>query len=266
MDVHLRPQYSPNTPQLTPPSTSGHVSDQDSMRSGLQSCLEHLDRVHDRMNCVYQEVLEIRARITGLLLTCQTEIVMGGGGILDNSMDFQAIVENEPQTILQTAQDELHAVSPSLIPPVLPISAEQSAFQNQPLNLEYGPLGFSAPPDLPDDNVPQDLLLSGTSGVVVSHGLDAPGFLPRSSNAKTLSKSSGSHDQQKPLSIAKGSQDRVICTWLGCSRAVNQDNLTRHVNEVHWRKVKAACAHCGKGFARPYMLRDHICRGKRRKA
>ncbi|KAG2139081.1 uncharacterized protein EDB93DRAFT_1164035 [Suillus bovinus] len=266
MDIRSRPKSSLNAPRLMPSSTSGHASDQDSMRSGLQSCLEHLDRVHDRMNCVYQEVLEIRAQITGLLRTCQSEITMGDEGMLDSSMGLQAIVENEPQTIVPIAQDGLHAVSPSLITPVLPISAEQSAFQNQPLNLEYGPSGFNTLPDLPDDNVPQDLLLSGTSGVVVSHGLDAPGFLPWSSDAKTLSKSSGSHDQQEPLSISKGSQNRVICTWPGCSRAVNQDNLTRHVNEVHWRKVKAACAHCGKGFARPYMLRDHICQGKCRKS
>ncbi|KAG2743312.1 hypothetical protein P692DRAFT_20838969 [Suillus brevipes Sb2] len=55
---------------------------------------------------------------------------------------------------------------------------------------------------------------------------------------------------------------------LGCApdhdsmRAVKKDNLTRHVNEMHRRKVKAVCTGCRKGFARPYVLKAHIYRAK----
>ncbi|KAG1778298.1 hypothetical protein EV702DRAFT_1095450 [Suillus placidus] len=256
MDVLLRPESSlTSTPRLTSSSRLGRAPDQDSMRSSLQSCLECLDRVHDRLDCVYKEILEIRIRITELLATYQSEITMADEGALNSSIDLQAIVDDKPQIIVPLALDELNASSPSLTPPELSVLAEPLAFRGQLSDLEYGPLGFTS--TLPEGvgRVQPDLLLSGTSGVA-SYGLGIPGFLPQYDkyfNGKTLSESSARHDQQPCLPIAQGSQDKVKCTWSGCSRAVRKDNLTRHVNEMHRRKVKAVCAGCGKRFARPYM-------------
>ncbi|KAG1815827.1 hypothetical protein EV424DRAFT_1627792 [Suillus variegatus] len=267
MDVHSRPESSLPTPQLTSSSRLGNVPDQDSTRSSLRSCLECLDRVHDRMDCVYKEFLEIRTRITELLVTGQSEITtVGGEGTLDSDMDSQAIVNDEPQTIVPLAFNELNAVLPLLTPQEFSVLAEPPAFQGQFSDLKYGPLGFGTS-TLPEGTIPQNLLPDGNPGVV-SYGLGVLGLLPQYdtySDRKTLSESSTSRDQQLRLSIAQGSQHKVNCIWPECSRAVKKDSLTRHVNEVHRHKVKAVCVGCGKKFARAYMLRDHICRAEWRK-
>ncbi|KAG1851795.1 hypothetical protein C8R48DRAFT_676382 [Suillus tomentosus] len=270
MDVHSRPESSLPNPQLTSSSRLGNVPDQDSTRSSLKSCLECLDRVHDRMDCVYKEFLEIRARITELLITVQSEITtVGGEGTLDSDMDSRAIVNDEPQIIVPLAFNELNAVLPLLTPQEFSVLAEPPAFQGQFSDLKYGPLGFGTstlPEGLSIGTIPQNLLPDGSPGVV-SYGLGVLGGLPQYdtySGGKTLSESSTSHDQQPCLPIAQDSLShyKVKCIWPECSRAVKKDNLTRHVNEVHRRKVKAVCIGCGKKFARPYMLRDHICRAE----
>ncbi|KAG2348203.1 hypothetical protein BDR05DRAFT_956732 [Suillus weaverae] len=216
--------------------------------------------------------MEIRIRITELLVTYQSEITVADECTLDSSVDFQAIVDDKPQIIVPLALDEFDAGSPSLTPPKLSILTEPLAFRSQLPDPEYGPLGFTSTlPEgvgLPIGKLSQDLSLSGTSDVI-GYGLGIPGFLPQYDtyfDGKTLPESSARHDQQPRLPIAQGSQDKVKCTWSGCSRAVKKDNLTRHVNEMHRRKVKAVCAGCGKRFARPYMLKDHICRDKCRKS
>ncbi|KAG2053280.1 hypothetical protein BDR06DRAFT_483706 [Suillus hirtellus] len=87
----------------------------------------------------------------------------------------------------------------------------------------------------------------------------AQDFVPQHSTyseEQTLSSSSAEHDEQPSV------QEKVQCTRPGCSSVVSKSNLTRHVNEVHERKVKARCASCLKGFARQYMVYDHILRGK----
>jgi hypothetical protein len=85
--------------------------------------------------------LEIRTRITELLVIFQSEISMGNEGISDSTVDFQAIVNDEPQIIMPFALD---GVSPSLTPQELSIMAEPLAFQGQLSDLEYGPLGFAS--------------------------------------------------------------------------------------------------------------------------
>jgi hypothetical protein len=92
------------------------------------------------MECVYTEILEIRARITELLVTCQSDISMGDEGALDSSADFQAVVDDEPQTIMPFALD---GVPPSLTPQ-LPILEEPQAFRGQLSGLEYGPSRFAS--------------------------------------------------------------------------------------------------------------------------
>jgi hypothetical protein len=91
------------------------------------------------MEFVFKEILEIRARITELLVTCKSEISMGDEGTLDSSVDFQAIVDDEPQFALD-------GVPPSLTPQ-LPILEE--AFRGQLSGSEYGPSGFAS--TLPED-------------------------------------------------------------------------------------------------------------------
>ncbi|KAG1805793.1 uncharacterized protein BJ212DRAFT_1390355 [Suillus subaureus] len=108
-----------------------------------------------------------------------------------------------------------------------------------------------------------DLLPCGTS----SYELAAGNFLPQNGTRPDGQISSGSStrlDEQQPLTIVQGVQEKVKCTWSGCSRVVKKDNLTRHVNEMHRRKIKAICNGCGNGFTRPYMMKGHSCRMKRR--
>jgi hypothetical protein len=106
------------------------------------------------MDCVYKEILEIRARITELLVTCQSEISMEDEGTLDNSVDFQAIVDDEPQTIMPFALDGV----PASFTPQLPILEEPQVFRGQLPGLEYGPSGLASTlPNgarLPIDNLP----------------------------------------------------------------------------------------------------------------
>ncbi|KAG1763385.1 hypothetical protein EDD22DRAFT_969439 [Suillus occidentalis] len=169
------------------------------------------------------------------------EISMGDEGTLDSSVDFRAIVYDEPQFALD-------GVLPSLTPQ-LPIL--------------YSGFASTLPEGarLPISDLPENLLLDG----VVSYEFGVAEFPPNYgtySDAEMLPESSARHDQQPRFSIEQGGQDKVKCTWPGCSKSVKKENLTRHVNEVHRRKVKAVCTRCKKGFSRPYMLRDHICRAR----
>ncbi|KAG2108055.1 uncharacterized protein F5147DRAFT_181567 [Suillus discolor] len=260
-----RPKSSLTAPQLTSPSRLGPAPDQDSMRSSLQLRLEHLDRVYyDRVDCVYKEVQESRALMTELV-TCQSNITMEDESTLDNSVDFQAMIyDSDPQTIMPLALDELNAISPSLTSPDLSVLAESQAFQGQPSNLEYG-FTSTLPESLPISRLSQDLLLTG------SYRLDVPDFSPQydtyfDGKMMSESESSASRDQQSshPIQVAKADQVKVKCTWPGCSKALRKDSLARHINETHRRKVKAVCVYCGKRFARPYMLKNHIYRAERR--
>ncbi|KAG0705153.1 hypothetical protein DFH29DRAFT_302572 [Suillus ampliporus] len=139
---------------------------------------------------------------------------------------------------------------------------------------EYGPLesvgvtgSLPEGTDHPIGQISQDtgLWLCGASGFV-GYELGAQPFLPHHSTyseGQTLSDSSVRHDQEILLPNVQGSQDKVTCIWPGCSRVIKKDNRTRHVNETHLRKVKAVCVGCGKGFARSYMKKDHVCRVRR---
>ncbi|KAG2139129.1 uncharacterized protein EDB93DRAFT_1330347 [Suillus bovinus] len=265
MDVYLRPESSLTTTQLI---WSGHAP-RGAMRPGLQSCLEQLDRVHDKIDRVCNEFLEIRTRITELLVTCQSDVIMGDDSTLDSNVDFQAIIKDGPQTILPLALDEPDAVSPSVNPPELSILAESPAFFGQLSDLEpeYGALGYTSTlaEGAPVGELPQDMMHSGTSGIV-NYGLGVYEFLPQhstySADGKMSSESSVRRDPQPPPPIAQAGLDKVKCTWHGCSRTLKKNCMTRHVNEMHLRKVKAVCDSCGRRFARPHMLKVHTCRRK----
>ncbi|KAG1719588.1 uncharacterized protein EDB91DRAFT_1288260 [Suillus paluster] len=84
--------------------------DQDSMRSTLQSCLECLDGHNDRMVGLYREILEIRTRITELLARCPSEVTVGDPGAGNSTVDLQAILDDEPQTVVPDTLDEPNAI------------------------------------------------------------------------------------------------------------------------------------------------------------
>ncbi|KAG2128798.1 hypothetical protein BD769DRAFT_1456470 [Suillus cothurnatus] len=82
---------------------------------------------------------------------------------------------------------------------------------------------------------------------------------------QTSSGSSTGLDKQLPLTVVQGIKKKFKCTWPRChSSCVTKDILTRHVNEVHLRRIKAVCDECGKGFTRLYLKKGHNCRAKRK--
>jgi hypothetical protein len=107
-------------------------------------------------------------------------------------------------------------------------------------------------------NISLDLSLQGTSDPIYEpaaqpfQGVYFEEHVPSSSSARP--------DKQRSAPVAQSSQvkDKVKCTWNGCSALVNKDNLTRHVKEVHERKIKAVCVGCGREFKRPYQMHEHI--------
>lgn len=103
-----------------------------------------------------------------------------------------------------------------------------------------------------------DVSLCDTS----SYELDVQPFVPQDSiysEGKTSSGLLSRLSQRLPPPVMQDSQDKVKCTWPGCLKFVRKDSRTRHVNEIHLRKVKTVCAGCGKGFPRSYMKKYHIC-------
>ncbi|KAG1719587.1 uncharacterized protein EDB91DRAFT_1089244 [Suillus paluster] len=155
--------------------------------------------------------------------------------------------------------DQLNAVS--LLPTLLDLFLlSQPALHDQFMEQEYSPLGsvrvtgsLSEHADPPVGQLPQDVVLYGTSSFVSGEQPSLP-QQDMYSEGQTLFNSS-----EPLLPNAQGSQDKVQCAWPGCSRLVKKENHTRHMNEMRLWKVKAVCAGCGKGFAHPYMKKDHIC-------
>ncbi|KAG1749444.1 hypothetical protein EDB19DRAFT_140269 [Suillus lakei] len=146
------------------------------------------------------------------------------------------------------------------IRPTSPSFPKPVPFCGQLSDLEYSPLAsveitglLSEGADPPLGQFPQEILPCSSSGSA-GCGPGARGILPQRgmySEVQTLSSSPARHDEQRPPRIVR---DKVQCTRSGCSSVVNKDNLTHHINEVHERKIKARCAGCRKGFARPYMM------------
>lgn len=106
-------------------------------------------------------------------------------------------------------------------------------------------------------NASLDLSLQSTSDIYEPavkpfQGIYSEEHVPPSSSARP--------DIQLSAPVAQANQvkDKVKCTWNGCSAFVNKDNLTRHVKEVHERKIKAVCVGCGREFKRPYQMNEHI--------
>lgn len=52
------------------------------------------------------------------------------------------------------------------------------------------------------------------------------------------------------LPIVLGDQERVKCTWPGCMSILKKDGHTRHVENIHLRKVKAICPRCPRAHSK----------------
>ncbi|KAG0708563.1 hypothetical protein DFH29DRAFT_993985 [Suillus ampliporus] len=253
-------------------STLGNAPiDQDST---LQLCLELLDRHCDRLNSAYKEILDIRIRITEILTSCQSEVVTGNVGAWDSSIDLQAFFGDEPQTITPIALNKLDAISLLPLPPDLSLLSQPLPFQHlqgQLSDQEYGPPSqerteitnaLSEGVDLPTGQLSQDLLPSDCADYELgTHPFQK--FILPCTEGQTLSDPSTSRQQQLYLPVVRDSEEKVKCMWSGCSSVVK--NYTRHVNEIHLRQFRAICASCGKAFQRPYMKKNHICRGRHSK-
>lgn len=254
-------------------STLGHApTDQNSTRSTLQSFLEFLDQHchNDGVNSTYKEI--IRICIVGMLANYQSE----ASGYSD-----------EPQTIAPNGLDELNAVHRSSATISLPQSLAFQHLQRQLLGQDYRRLSQASVTNMPEAEplfrqLPPgvlylflacfpsnayhmqrlDQLLFHTSGPF-SYEPDTKSsqpFVPEN-EAQTFSDSFDSRHQQLRLPVMQGGQEKVRCTWLGCSRVIKKDNHARHVEEIHLRKVKAVCNDCGREFSRMYMKKNHVCRG-----
>jgi hypothetical protein len=126
-----------------PPSMSssqlGHVPDQDSMKTNLQSCLECLDRHNDKIISVYREMLEIRACITKLLDSVQSEATVMDSGTRDSNVYLQAIFDNEYQNIATVAPHEPNTTLP-LFTTLDFVGLPQPPAYDRLSDQEYGPL------------------------------------------------------------------------------------------------------------------------------
>lgn len=61
---------------------------------------------------------------------------------------------------------------------------------------------------------------------------------------QSTTRSSAKRYAQLCLPIVLGDQERVKCTWPGCMSILKKDGHTRHVENIHLRKVKAICPRC----------------------
>ncbi|KAJ8580129.1 hypothetical protein M405DRAFT_834856 [Rhizopogon salebrosus TDB-379] len=215
-------------------STLGHVpSDQDSTRSILQSFLQFLDRPyhHDGVNSAYKDI--IRVCITEMLASCQSEATMMNEDTRDSSTDLRGILAF--QHLQGQSSDQ----------------AYDALFQESVNTL-------SERADLPFRQPPPDLSISHASHFVATQPFL---FVPEIGTCSDAQPLSGGRHQQLRLPTVQGGEEKVRCTWLGCSRVVKRDSHARHVDECHLRKVRDVCTGCGRGFSRMYMKKNHLCQG-----
>lgn len=119
------------------------------MKAILQSCRECLDRLDGMIDCVHKEtlrmeIIEVHARFTELLASCQSyaQVTIGDLGGLDSSVDIFSIGNDEPQTIMPVALNNLNT-TPLLTPLDRSLLLQPLALCGQFSDNEYSPsLGF----------------------------------------------------------------------------------------------------------------------------
>ncbi|KAG1763383.1 hypothetical protein EDD22DRAFT_887308 [Suillus occidentalis] len=237
------------TPLLTLQSGWAPRPDQ-STRSTLQLFLEHLDKHIEQVIRIHKEMLEFRARITELLRNREPEVTAGDQGEWvpqDGTVGLQAVINDEQLTFVNEPPPfygrlldiEFNQTEPIEVTSTLQESADLVSQPSQDL-FRYGTSSYEAP-----------------AGDFPSHHDTFPERLDASNSSANL-------DEQLPLTIVQVIRERVQCNWPGCSRIVNKDNLTRHINEMHRRRIRVICNRCGKGYTRRYMMTSHNCRAGHR--
>ncbi|KAJ8581113.1 hypothetical protein M405DRAFT_833070 [Rhizopogon salebrosus TDB-379] len=207
-------------------------SDKDLLRSLSQALLECLDRHdhHDRLNSAIEGATRICP--AEILVKCQPEIaLMDEDSWRYGNVDLQGI---------------------SVVKSHTPPSQEYGILLQESVGVD-GTL-----PERTDHHL--DFFHFGTSGLVIQQFHSSAPQHSTYSEAQTLS--CPSTTRQPHLPVAQGIQEKVECTWHGCSGVVRKDSYTRHVNETHLRKFKAVCARCERTFPRMYLKKnhEHTCR------
>ncbi|KAG2092786.1 uncharacterized protein F5147DRAFT_779530 [Suillus discolor] len=57
----------------------------------------------------------------------------------------------------------------------------------------------------------------------------------------------------------KVNRPKVKCPRDKCPKFISEDGLTRHINEVHEKKVVTVCPGCKKAFTRMNVMTHHVC-------
>jgi hypothetical protein len=257
-------------------------SGQDSLRSTAQAFLECLDR-HDhrgRLNTAIEGIT--RMCLAEILANCQPEAAMWNEGPWKyGNIDLQAISGIKPQTVALN-----HVPSTNFTP--MSQSSTLQRLQGQLPGQEYGLLSQESVgvTSILGIDPPLNQFLPGRVSYIHHPSLayhvrldfslfdtsepDAQQF-PSSApphgtgfEGQTSSDPSTSGYQERHVPVVQGGQERVKCTWAGCSSVIKKNCYTRHVDETHLRKVKAVCAQCGRKFPRTYMKKNHelTCRGR----
>ncbi|KIK43952.1 hypothetical protein CY34DRAFT_803181 [Suillus luteus UH-Slu-Lm8-n1] len=123
---------------------------------------------------------------------------------------------------------------------------------------EYGPgsVGIvNAVEDPPVGQLSPDMIFAGSISHVVS---PFQSFVDvHVTERQSTSSSSAKRYAHLCLPIVPGDQERVKCTWPGCMSVLKKDGHTRHVENIHLRKVKAICPRCEREFTRTYAKTKH---------
>ncbi|KAG2123001.1 hypothetical protein BD769DRAFT_1745125 [Suillus cothurnatus] len=163
-------------------------------------------------------------------------------------MNLQVTFGNGLQVI---ADNDLDTISPLSAPPQ-----------------DYGPLSqesavvVNATVDPPVEQRSPDLMFASSVNHVVP-----PFQSPVIGHVVERQPTSGSSAKRYSylcLPIMLGGKEKVKCTWPGCSSILKKDNHTRHVDNIHLRKVKAICTRCKRGFTRTYAKTKHELTPSRR--
>ncbi|OAX34372.1 hypothetical protein K503DRAFT_868961 [Rhizopogon vinicolor AM-OR11-026] len=220
--------------------------DEESLRSTSQAFLECLDR-HDhprRLDGAYKRI--IRICIAEILANYQSEAATNEGSWKYNNTDLQTAsgLVVKPQTPVPL-DGAMNSSSTDFSFPPQPLALQHS--QGQVPGQGYGHLSqgsvvvASIQSEETDPALGQrlpDFLLFGTAGSVgyelgaqpsyssaPQHGMRAEG--------QSLSGPSADHHQELHLPVAQGGQERVKCTWPGCSKSVGKDSYNRHGVPAH---------------------------------
>ncbi|KAG2347590.1 hypothetical protein BDR05DRAFT_958354 [Suillus weaverae] len=155
-------------------------------------------------------------------------------------MNLQVIFGNGLQAVTDDG-----TISPSSAPPkeYIPLRSQESVGV---INAIADPHVGQLSPDL--------MFASSVSHLIPPFQSSVDGHV---TERQTTSGSSAKRYPHLCLPIMLGGQEKVKCTWPGCSSILKKDSHTRHVDNIHLRKVKAICTRCEREFTRTYAKTKH---------